>query len=277
MAKDKVKDKSSGSSSNRKNTAFNTTVNVNSRFSCLKNDNSEKNNTEKIERKEIERKETVKNRSYKEKDYKDKEKDYKKDKSGKASSCDSGIGIGESKGYKTEEKVVVAVEEDIPVTVENNVKTLNYLTVAKKIVPSKKVKNKDVDENEKNENDNHTSNSGSGSECSNFLKDTNIDTRRGIGLKVGNKVYSLDEYEKIMEEQKKLDDKNCMKRKMSELVKKWESDRKKYIELYGYDNYETVFKFKNYDYHYFDKLDHQYRINNYYTVDDDSNYSEDDY
>jgi hypothetical protein len=142
------------------------------------------------------------------------------------------------------------------------------------VVPNKEVKNKDVGHN----NDNCGNNvSGSGSGCERVCSSSLKDTRRGIGLKIGNKVYSLEEYEKIMEEQKKLDDKNCMKRKMGELVKKWESDRKKYIELYGYDNYETVFKFKNYDYHYFDKLDHQYRINNYYTVDDDSNYSEDDY
>lgn len=264
MAKDKVKEKSSGSS-HRKNTVSNSTVNVNSRFSCLKNDKSEKNNTEKMERKE-----TVKNRDYK-------DKDYKKDKSRKGYDG----GVGERKSYKTEEevtveskviveeKVVVEVEEDIPIAVESNVKTLNYLTVAKKVVPSKEVKNKDVGHNDGN----NVSESGSGNECSSSLKDT----RRGIGLKIGNKVYSLEEYEKIMEEQKKLDDKNSMKRKMGELVKKWESDRKKYIELYGYDNYETVFKFKNYDYHYFDKLDHQYRINNYYTVDDDSNYSEDEY
>ena len=36
----------------------------------------------------------------------------------------------------------------------------------------------------------------------------------------------------------------------------YESRKKEYIELYGEDNYEKMFKFPNYDYEYFDRLDY---------------------
>lgn len=58
--------------------------------------------------------------------------------------------------------------------------------------------------------------------------------------------------------------------------KKWEND---YIALWGEDTYEKMFKFPNYDYKYFDKLDELYaKEMAYYTENnDDSYYSNSDY
>jgi hypothetical protein len=46
-----------------------------------------------------------------------------------------------------------------------------------------------------------------------------------------------------------------------EMFSRWNRDKKYYIELYGEDNYNFVFKFPNYDYEYFDKLDLEYEEN----------------
>ena len=45
---------------------------------------------------------------------------------------------------------------------------------------------------------------------------------------------------------------------LDSLVNLYELRNEKYIELWGEDVYEKVFKFPNYDYDYFDRLDHQY-------------------
>jgi hypothetical protein len=40
----------------------------------------------------------------------------------------------------------------------------------------------------------------------------------------------------------------------------YERRKNEYIELYGDDNYEKMFKFPNYDYEYFDRLDYLYEL-----------------
>jgi hypothetical protein len=47
---------------------------------------------------------------------------------------------------------------------------------------------------------------------------------------------------------------------MSSLVNLHEKRKEKYINLWGYDCYEKIFLFPNYDYEYFDKLDEQYDL-----------------
>ena len=44
-------------------------------------------------------------------------------------------------------------------------------------------------------------------------------------------------------------------KKLEEL---YEKRTNKYIELWGYDEWERMFMFSNYDYQYFDKLDKKY-------------------
>lgn len=54
----------------------------------------------------------------------------------------------------------------------------------------------------------------------------------------------------------------------------------KYIESWGYDEWENMFTFPNYDYYYFDKLDEIYLKNNPLSDEEheeDENYEEDDY
>ena len=45
---------------------------------------------------------------------------------------------------------------------------------------------------------------------------------------------------------------------LTKLVELYEKRTKKYIELWGYDEWEKMFNFPNYDYEYFDKLDEKY-------------------
>jgi hypothetical protein len=42
------------------------------------------------------------------------------------------------------------------------------------------------------------------------------------------------------------------------LVDNYETWRENYIQLWGEDEYEKMYRFQNYDYHYFDKLDEEY-------------------
>jgi hypothetical protein len=50
--------------------------------------------------------------------------------------------------------------------------------------------------------------------------------------------------------------------------------KNKYISTWGYDQYEKMYLFPNYDYMYFDKLD-DYEMNEYYKNDDDNYYESD--
>lgn len=45
---------------------------------------------------------------------------------------------------------------------------------------------------------------------------------------------------------------------MGALVERYEKWKAEYIELYGYDDYEHTFRFSDWDYEYFDKLDEKY-------------------
>jgi hypothetical protein len=226
-----------------------------SRFSCLKSDIicGNKNSSENC----VGQNKSISNREYKNKDKKSKKEWIivgGKDESG-----------GKEIVEETEGKEIVEKEE-------KEIITFSYLTVAKKVICNK---GKDISNEKK---DNYEENVET--QESEFEKYNNgeKDIRKGLGYKIGNKVYDAIIYEKYLEEQskvEKVEDKFYIKRQIDKLVKKWDKDRKFYIDLYGYDNYEHVFKFKNYDYHYFDKLDHQYKVNNYYTMDNDSSYSSD--
>jgi hypothetical protein len=47
---------------------------------------------------------------------------------------------------------------------------------------------------------------------------------------------------------------------MNKLVELYETWKANYIQLWGYDDYENNYKFPNYDYEYFDKLDYIYEM-----------------
>jgi len=64
-------------------------------------------------------------------------------------------------------------------------------------------------------------------------------------------------YNKTDDENEKMVDFILIMRKMDVL---YERRKKEYIEVYGEDNYEKMYKFPNYDYEYFDRLDYLYEL-----------------
>jgi hypothetical protein len=63
---------------------------------------------------------------------------------------------------------------------------------------------------------------------------------------------------------------------MTIIANKYDKWKKHYITIWGEDEYEKMYRFKNYDYKYFDKLDEMYEYEmeeNY----DDSSYTNSDY
>ena len=47
---------------------------------------------------------------------------------------------------------------------------------------------------------------------------------------------------------------------MEKMKQLYEKNKKEYIKIYGEDNYEKCFKFPNYDYEYFNRLDYLYEL-----------------
>jgi hypothetical protein len=64
---------------------------------------------------------------------------------------------------------------------------------------------------------------------------------------------------------------------VDKLVCLYEKRKDEYINYWGEDEWEQMFTFKNYDYHYFDKLDDIYEKNNHYEDTEDSEDFEDEY
>lgn len=64
-----------------------------------------------------------------------------------------------------------------------------------------------------------------------------------------------------------------------DICEKYFQWKNKYIETWGYDQYEKIYLFSNYDYKYFDRLDYlnEYELNEYYKHDGDWSESDMDY
>jgi len=71
----------------------------------------------------------------------------------------------------------------------------------------------------------------------------------------GFELLGGDNVKKIIQKQRKPVDPNVILKALGDKYENWKAE---YIEDYGYDDYEHNFRFPNYDYEYFDKLDEIY-------------------
>ena len=77
-----------------------------------------------------------------------------------------------------------------------------------------------------------------------------------VELTYNKKTRQIDyRYRKPVNYYRKPSDESIVLQKLVENYEKWKAN---YIQLWGEDEYEKMYRFQNYDYHYFDKLDEEY-------------------